>query len=176
MYLGKPLVLIVDNAWFPVDQGRFDALAPSYTLRKMWGLNVNLESTWSVLQRCLPGFLESSATQPCHQSVSQRNGQPEQLSVGLAYQETYISDKRTAVPKFSGKTFLRQFATLFDYPGLPIVTIAGWNEWIAQRFCLDAGGNPPDDPSQCVTDQFPDGSRIFVDEYAHEYNRDVEPS
>ena len=175
MYLGKPLLLVVD----PPSESRLNILSQSYTVKKMWGL-AQSGNSWSFLSPCRQGFRESLGNNQCGQRISSHNGQPESVSVATAYQETYISDKRTAIPKFNGKTFVKQFQTVFDNQNVAIVTITGWNEWIAQRACFGADGVPVPEPvtndPRCVTSTFPDNSRIFTDAYDIEYNRDIEPA
>ena len=169
-YQGKPLILT--NV---ADESRVNVLSPRYTIRTMWGLE-DTGNRWSFLSKCAPGFKQSQGNQPCNQRVATVNGQPEQISVAAAYQETGMSDKRTAVPKFNGKTFARQFQTVFDSPSVPVVIITGWNEWVVQRGCYDANDIPTADNSKCVVDSFPDGSKIFTDEYDIEYSKDIEPA
>lgn len=175
-YEGKPLALVVENDTTPVDPAKFTALSAAYTLRKMWAFYPqNPADRWSFMQACGPGFRASQGTETCRQNYAERNGRIEEIPIVGAYQNTYISDKATATPRFHGRTFVKQFETLSSHPGAPIALIYGWNEWIAQRFCLNAAGAATSDSTQCVADQFPDHSRIFVDEYAGEYNKDIEP-
>ena len=175
-YEGKPLALVVENDTTAVDPAKFAALSAAYTLRKMWAFYPqNPTDHWSFMQACGPGFRASQGTEACHQNYAERNGGIEEIPIIGAYQDTYISDKTTAAPRFHGRTFAKQFETLTSHPGAPIALIYGWNEWIAQRFCLNAAGAATSDSTQCLTDQFPDHSRVFVDEYAGEYNKDIEP-
>lgn len=154
--------------------GALSRFNKKFTVRLAWGIE-DPGSNWSFLQPCAPGFLQSQGQQRCGQKFTVVDGVPEQIAIGTAYHQTMISDKRTAVPKFGGRTFVRQFETLYEHPEIPIALITGWNEWIAQRFCLDASGGFTGKPSQCVSETFPDGTRIFVDQYNLEYNRDIEP-
>jgi hypothetical protein len=175
-YQGKPFALVVNNDTFPMDQAKFRQLSASYTLRKMWGLFPQTPTdSWTFMQPCAPGFKESQGTQPCNQDYAVLNGAIEEIPIAGAYQDTLISLKATATPRFHGKTFAKQFETLSNNPDTPIALIYSWNEWIAQRFCFDAAGQLAGDSRQCSTDQFSDGSKIFVDEYAEEYSKDIEP-
>jgi hypothetical protein len=172
-YGGKPLVLLVDNRSRPVADDRERKLSDSYTVRRMWAF-VKDGSKWSFLQPCSRDFKSSEGRAPCRQAVALRDGKPEQVSVSAAYQETYMSRRDTAVPKFGGRTFAKQFETLSETKA-PIAIITGWNEWIAQRFCFKDGkaasvGCTPDN------DHFPDGSKVFVDAYDRDFNRDIEPA
>ena len=147
------------------------------------------------MQPCAAGFRESGGTAECRQRVSRFEGKPEQVSVTLAYQASYthpISDKSTSVPKFGGRTMMQQFATALKYPDAPIVTVTGFNEWIAMRACLKknpklvTGWEAVFDEKACraeppvwskeYTDHWPDGTRVFGDQYDMERNRDVEPA
>jgi hypothetical protein len=173
----KPLALVVDNSAYPIDAGKYANYSQAYTLRRMWGL-AQPASIWSFMEECAPGFLASRGTKPCKQRITVIDGVPEQVPVTTAYQETYMSDKATAVQKLHGRTFVQQFATAFQNPEVPIVTITGWNEWIAQRFCLASTKPPRITSANCTdpNDHWPDGSKIFVDQYGEEYNSDIEPS
>ncbi len=178
IYRGKPLVLVVDNLGFPPDEERIELLTERYTVRKMWGLLLQTTdpSTWSGLEPCQEGFKESQGTIDCNQRVAYYNGQVEQVGIATAYQRDYISNIVTAVPKFYGRTFVKQFETLFDYSEVPIATVGTWNEWMAQRFCFDEFGQFTANPENCFLEQFPNGARIFVDQYDIEYNKDIEPA
>ena len=55
----------------------------------------------------------------------------------IAYQngrEGRMSDTDTSTSKNNGDTFRKQFETVFENPDVPIVTVTGWNEWIAIGF------------------------------------------
>ncbi|KAI1324102.1 hypothetical protein F5Y16DRAFT_315869 [Xylariaceae sp. FL0255] len=136
-FQGKNLMLTTDT--LP------DELTADFTLRKMWGLQSSLaESEWSFLQ-------------DAPQNIAMTNGVNEQISVCVAKQQSYISDKATATSRQEGATFAAQWAEAFNvHPQVVILT--WWNEWMAQRQADDANGNPQ-----------------FVDEYDGEYSRDIEP-
>lgn len=171
---GKPLALIADNHLFRTDSAKAGRLAQHLTLRPMWGLLRGSEARWSFMEPCESGFLASGGEQPCNQPAFGRNGVAEQIPIAAAYQDTFISRKTTAVPKFHGRTLVRQFETLAThYPGIPIVTIAGWNEWMAQRYCL-RGGEAAHTGCTAANDHWPDGTKVFVDQYDAEYSRDIE--
>ena len=109
---------------------------------------------------------EPLSGEPCNQRIATHDGAPEQVSITMAYQLTYMSVPDYAVPKHGGLTFRRQFQTLFDHPEAPIATITGWNEWIAQR-------TPCGQHQTCPCATYPDG--CFLDQYDIEYSRDIEP-
>lgn len=160
-YLGKPLVLITENAQYPVNAAREAALATQYTVRRMWGLLPDGGSTWSFLQAC-----RSSPTgaEPCDQRAAVAGGALEQIPIAAAYQATFMN-VATATPKHRGRTFRKQFERAFTWPETPIITITGWNEWIAQRQMC---GHPA-----CPCATYPDG--CFLDQWDVEYSRDLEP-
>ena len=69
------------------------------------------------------------------------DGVAEEISVCIAKQATYMSDKATATPRNQGQTFADQWAKAFDvHP--KVVMLTWWNEWMAQRQVNDANGNP----------------------------------
>jgi hypothetical protein len=175
-YQGKPLALVVENDTLSVDAAKYTQLSATYTLRRMWAFFPrNFTDRWSFMQACGDGFKASQGNEPCRQKYAVRDGRVEEIPIIGAYQDTYMSDKATAIPRFHGRTFIQQFATLSEHPAAPIALIYGWNEWIAQRFCFNSAGEHADNSKQCATDQFADHSRVFVDEYAGEYSKDIEP-
>lgn len=110
-----------------------------FTVRHMWGLTN--EKCWR--------FLNVS-----NKGTAYENNGPEQISVAVATQETYIS-LPTAHGRNGGKFFYEQWTEAFKiHP--KVVTITWWNEWAAQRFIID-------------------GETCFVDNYNQEYSRDIEP-
>lgn len=184
IYQGKPLLLVTENHIFASSQAHIDRLALTNTVRKMWAFNGS-GPMWSFLEMCAnsPTFKQTSGNFPCQVNPYLQNGVPEQIPVSFAYQVPWMSDSMSAVPKFDGRTFVRQFDNVFQHRNIPIVLIAEWNEWLAIRFCQDAQGIATTNPALCVApagssanDQFPDGNKMFVDEYVEPYSRDIEPS
>lgn len=163
-YLGKPLVMITENEQYVVNASREAAMAARYTTRRMWGALPDGGTRWSFMQRC-DGSPTSSAA--CGQRLSPGpSGGIEQIPVSVAYQQNFMNNTRTATPKHRGITFRKQFQAAFDHPETPIVTITGWNEWIAQRQRCDS--HPT-----CPCSEFPDG--CFLDQWDVEFSRDIEP-
>jgi Cys-rich repeat protein len=160
-YLGKPLVLITANAQYPVDAAREAELAASYTVRRMWGMFASNGADWSFLQPCKAS---PTSSDPCDQRVASSGDGIEQISISVAYQQTFMN-VATATPKHRGLTLRKQFQRAFDWPETPIITITGWNEWIAQR--------QPCGHEACPCSAYPDG--CFIDQWDVEYNRDIEP-
>ncbi|MCC6216506.1 MAG: hypothetical protein IT376_16710 [Polyangiaceae bacterium] len=165
-YQGKPLLLITENGTYPVSEARLAALSASYTLRKMWAFEPEGTDKWSYLEKCDSSPLES---RPCDQRLALRAGAPEQLPIAVAYGADYMSHTSTATPKHYGRTFRKQFETLFDHPETPIATITGWNEWVVGRWKC---GSPLCDCSNAFDQTY----GCFLDQYTAEYNRDLEPA
>jgi hypothetical protein len=175
VYDGQPLALITQNNRFKTDESKALQLTRTHTVRRMWGLVSGEQQNWSFLSICQQGFLASKARIPCRQQRAMRDGRVEQVSVAAGYQETYMSNKVTAVPKFGGRTFVRQFETVID--ALPsIALISSWNDWMSQRFCLNGRNEATHVGSNGDNDHWPDDNKVFVDSYDAEYNRDIEPS
>jgi hypothetical protein len=175
-YQAKPLLLAAGQSVNP-DSTQFKDLQTRYTIRAMWGLlnpEQLLAGEWSFMQPCRTSFKANGGNEECAQGVTYRNGIIEQIAVTAAYQQTYMSDTTSAVPKFGGKTLLRQLETAYRHPEAPFVTITGWNEWTAQRFCLRLEADLCD-PSRGNDENLPNGNKRFVDQYDVEYNRDLEP-
>jgi hypothetical protein len=160
---GAPLILVTENDFFTTSEAKVAALEERFTVRRMWAHENEDGPMWSFMEGCHTGL---DSLDPCEQRVATHDGAIEQLAISTAYQLTYMSVPEYAVPKHGGRTFRRQFQTLFDNPETPIATITGWNEWIAQR--TPCGQHPT-----CPCASFPDG--CFLDQYDIEYSRDIEP-
>ncbi len=165
VYQGKPLVLVTENASYPVDEARLASLSATYTVRKMWAFEPKGTAKWSYIEKCASSPLEG---EPCFQRAATLAGKPEQLPITLAYGADYMSHTSSATPKHHGKTFRKQFQTLLDNPEMPIATITGWNEWVVQRLKCD-------EHPLCVCSNPQDVNGCFLDQYGFEYNRDIEP-
>lgn len=158
---GKPLLLVTVNTVHVPNRQRLEQLSARYTIREMWVFREDGPS-WSFMQGCQE---DPRRPEPCAQRVARRAGRVEQISIAVAYQETFMSVE-SATPKHGGLTFRRQFERLFDHPETPIATITGWNEWVAQR---QRCGH-----EACPCDRYPDG--CFIDTWDGERNRDIEPA
>lgn len=165
-YLGRPLILVTENAQWPVDEATVASLAADYTIRRMWAYEADGTARWSYLENCESSPLDP---EPCFQRMASSGGGAEQLPISMAYQADYMSHRATATPKHHGRTFRRQFETLFDNPEVPIATITGWNEWLVGRYRCDVA-------PLCVCSNPEDVNGCFLDQYDIEYNRDIEPA
>ncbi|MBQ9781227.1 MAG: hypothetical protein IJW00_09845 [Clostridia bacterium] len=136
---GKPLMLTTHKT--PADFPYPDL----FTVRSMWGLGVKYDQgQWSFL-----------SINNKDKVTNGPDGKPEQVSVAVASQETYMS-MPTAHGREGGMFWYAQWCTAFEYHP-KIVTLTWWNEWTAQR--LDIGG----------------GQYVFTDNYNEFYSRDIEP-
>ncbi len=97
-FLGKPLVLVTENAQYKSSPTRLAALSKSYTVRKMWAY-LGTDAMWSFLQNCQD---PPTSTKPCKQRWSVQSGKMEQISITTAYQATYMN-LSTATPKHRGR-------------------------------------------------------------------------
>ena len=166
VYEGKPLILVTENDSYPVDVARWNELSANYTLRKMWANAPSDATKWSYMERCQESPLNAAA---CDQRMAFKNSAIEQLPIATAYQADYMSHPASATPKHQGKTFRKQFETLFDNPTARIATITGWNEWNVGRLQCDHA-------PLCVCSHPEDVNGCFLDQYNIEYNRDLEPA
>ena len=166
VYEGKPLILVTENDSYPVDVGRWNELSANYTLRKMWANAPSDTTKWSYMERCQESPLNAAA---CRQRLAYKAGAIEQLPIATAYQADYMSHPASATPKHQGKTFRKQFETLLNNPETPIATITGWNEWVVGRW---ACGSLACD----CNNAFDKAYGCFLDQFTHEYNRDIEPA
>ncbi len=136
----KPFMLTTHKQ--PADFPYADLL----TVRSMWGLRGAggyAPGQWSFLN------IDNSV----HVAMDQ-NGKPEQVSVAVASQETYMS-MPTAHGREGGLFWFKQWYHAFDVRP-KIVTLTWWNEWTAQRFDVD-------------------GKPHFTDNYNQNFSRDIEP-
>ena len=117
----------------------------------------------------LPVEVIPMATRRVIAQFAAKGGVTEQFPISLAYGADYMSHKTTATPKHYGKTFRKQFETLLNNPETPIATITGWNEWVVGRW---ACGSLACD----CNNAFDKAYGCFLDQFTHEYNRDIEPA
>jgi hypothetical protein len=136
---GKPFLLTTHKTpeEFP--------LKDLFTVRSMWGLGVDYTGgQWCFL-----------STNNHNKFTKGPDGKPEQVSVAVASQETYMSRLNTAKSRNGGMFWYAQWLTAFEFRP-KIVTLTWWNEWTAQRLNID-------------------GEYVFTDNYNQEYSRDIEP-
>lgn len=135
----KPFLLTTHT--YPADF----PLKDLFTVRRMWGLQrVTDVGSWNYLNVYNYGLV-----------TNDEEGKPEQISVAVAAQETYMSRTDTAHPRDNGIFWYCQWTYAFEvHP--KVVTLCWWNEWVAQR--LQMG------------DEY-----VFTDEYNMNYSRDIEP-
>ncbi len=117
-----------------------------YTVRAMWGLGTVKydKGQWSFLSIDSYGKFSPGP-----------DGKPEQVSVAVASQETYMS-LPTAHGREGGVFWYKQWYNAFEIRP-KIVTLTWWNEWVAQRL------------------EIAPGVYRFTDNYNQAYSRDIEP-
>jgi hypothetical protein len=125
-----------------------------FTWRKCWAWSAGQDSwTWMDFYPQAYGWHTS--------------GVPEELSVSVAQQESYMSyptahgrsyhgGSEPSAKDYSGRNFAEQWNRALQVDPA-FIFITGWNEWVAQRFVDDSGNTR------------------FVDEYTEEFSRDIEP-
>ncbi len=138
---GKPFLLTTQIA--PDDF----PLPELFTVRHMWGLGgVRYDQgQWSFL-----------STNSYGKFTPGPDGKPEQVSVAVAAQESYMSQP-SAHGRQGGVFWFKQWYNAFEVRP-KIVTLTWWNEWTAQRFEISGLDGPQ-----------------FVDNYNQNYSRDIEP-
>ncbi|MDD3083630.1 MAG: hypothetical protein PHP82_01270 [Candidatus ainarchaeum sp.] len=181
---GKKLILAVDYeydsiSWTKADDLRISAIesamfGDSFIVRKMWAWNP-IQPKWSFFEHCSDWrqFKNSGGTTTCSQRLTINGGLIEQIPVTFAYQNLCMNWDAISTPKFYGRTFRKQFETVFNNPSAIIVTIASWNEWIVQRYYSSQPA-----PYGRGLSENSEGfkSDCFMDAYSSEYSKDAEPA
>jgi hypothetical protein len=160
----KPLVLCPDDANIPAAQKSF------FTLRHTWfdsrgawfGNGIN-KWTWGDYY---PQGLGKSATNS-NEQISVLPATHPTSNIGRSYNGQ--SQPANPTPESTGAGTYFKLQTQRALEANPkIVFITGWNEWIAMRFTDGAAGSFLGKPIKV-------GDTYFVDDYNHEYSRDIEP-
>ena len=123
-----------------------------FTTRCMGGL---MDRT-SCTRKGIWNFLHFNNAKYCTENA---DGEPEQIGVCVASQETYMSAD-TAHGRLGGLLWNAQWKSAFKFRP-KFVTLTWWNEWTAQRLYISGGPY--------------DGQYHFTDAYSPEYSRDIEP-
>lgn len=179
---GKQLIFVTgweENPWVKPDLDRIQReFSPKYMVRRLWGYGRwnQPPDVWAFIPECedTAAFKRSQGIMACNQNPDYKGNEIEHLGITTAYHKPFMS--RTdldSIPKFYGRTFMRQMETLYKRPTTPIVTIADFNGWNVGRFCeSDVPGGLSGNPAECR----PGGDdKIFFDYYNDEYSRDIEP-
>jgi len=161
---GKPLVLCPDDVAIPAIQKSF------FTLRYAWfdsrgswfgdGLN---KWTWGDYY---PQNTGKSAGYPKEQ-ISVLPATHPTSNIGRSHNGQTQPLNPTAESSGAGTYFKLQAQRALEADP-KIVFLTGWNEWIAMRFTNGAA-------SSFVGKPIGSGDTYFVDQYNHEYSRDLEP-
>jgi len=170
---GKPFFLVVGSPAMAPDQAKLSALSQTYSYRKMWHHAVPgvTADTWSFSSFCSNrDFKSHQGNAACDQPITQNNG-PEHVSISPAINGFWFSEPAQATPRYGGRTFARQFDTVFDNPTIDYATISDWNSWVAIGFCKTANGGLSGNRAECVS-----SDHEFVDTYTDELSRDMEPT
>ncbi len=164
-WLGKPLLLT------PLD-GLNPAITNFFTLRHSWAWTKGHK--WFGDGRDKWPWLDNHPQNPGWHSDPQK---PEQISVTVAQHPVSnigrsFHNGRQPPPEQRatdrGLCFAEQFQRALEVDP-EFVFITGWNEWIAQRFISEKGGQT------FLGKPTPPGGTFFVDQYNREFSRDIEP-
>ena len=123
-----------------------------FTTRCMGGLQDRTACT----RKGIWNFLHFNNAKYCTENAA---GEPEQIGVCVASQETYMSAD-TAHGRIGGLLWHAQWNSAFKFRP-KFVTLTWWNEWTAQRLYIQGGAY--------------DGQYHFTDAYSPECSRDIEP-
>ncbi|MBQ3507099.1 MAG: hypothetical protein IJA91_01000, partial [Clostridia bacterium] len=114
-------------------------------------------SMWNYLSKSRPeGQWSYMARSNYKQYAVGPDGRPEQMNIATAAFRHYMTWADTADGRQGGLFWHAQWNSAFETRP-KIITLTWWNEWTAQRLCLD------------------NGEYVFVDNYNQEYSRDIEP-
>lgn len=161
----KPLVLAAPQALAP-------ELLEFFTVRESWAWSAN--QPWFGDGRDKWPWIDHHPQTPgWHTEV----GQPEQVPVCVAQHPVSnigrsFRDGRQPLPgavaSERGWCFAEQWRRALAVDPA-FVFITGWNEWVAQRFVSERGGQP------FLGAPVAPGGTFFVDQYNQEFSRDIEP-
>lgn len=178
---GAPLLIAswIKERNFHTVEEKIKSLKSQFKIRKMWGMfgKNALESygndVWSFMEPCKGDFIKLSGNTHCLQY-----GTPEMTSVSSSYQETYITDKKTAAPRFGTRTLMRQLETAVSRKS-KLIIFNSWNEWVDQRLCFNSSELKIENGiarcAQGASEFGPDGTPGFINQFTREYSRDIEP-
>ena len=145
---GKPLLLLqgVDDGWKPAaGKPKPPPAVDGFTARWCWGLLGAASGTmWT--------FKEAGAAKP----YVHEKGVAEQIGMAFATQGTYMTTPAGRQCRDGGKFFKSQMANVRKHRP-EIVTLSGYNEWMAIN--LGAADGPP----------------VFTDMWGAECSHDIEP-
>lgn len=163
---GKPLVLCPP-------EGVTDRIASFFTVRHSWFSTQPGENAWFGDGRDKwPWGDKYPQTAGWHEA-----GKPECVAVMPATHPTsnigrsFDTEKNYQPPTHrsgEGAYFQSQFRQAIQIDP-EFLFFTGWNEWVAMRFVSEGGGQP------MLGRPLPAGGSFFVDQYNHEFSRDLEP-
>ena len=162
---GKPLLLVKPEALTP-------QLREFFTVRESWAWTkghkwfADGRDKWPWLDNYPqnPGWHENPQ-KPEHISVN--SAQHPVSNIGRSFHDGKEPPSGQRAPE-QGLCFAEQWRLALKV-NPEYVFITGWNEWVAQRFISDKGGQP------FLGKPLPPGGTFFVDQYNQEFSRDIEP-
>lgn len=148
---------------------------------KMWALFKEKDynnDVWGFFSPCLSNKQYTTSVvgnQKCDQYVSRKNfiSAPTEITASPSYQITAAALPFSAVGKFRGLTIQKQFEKILSNPNVQHVFVSSYNEHIGGREQIPIKSNLaycmglPNDSQK---------SQVWVDTYAYEFSRDMEPS
>lgn len=162
---GKPLVLASPQALTP-------QLRQYFTVRESWAWS-NGQEWFASGQDKWPWLDHYPQTPGWHD----RPENPEQIPVCVAQHpvsnigRSFHKGRQPAPGQTApdqGLCFAEQWRRALDV-GPAFIFLTGWNEWVAQRFISEKGGQT------FLGSPLPPGGTFFVDQYNQEFSRDIEP-
>lgn len=161
---GRPLVLCPDDAAIPNAQKSFFTTRYAwFDSRQPWfGDGVN-KWTWGDLYPQNPGKNSRGA----NEQLSVAPATHPMANIGRSFDGSSQPVNPSESASGAGTYFKLQTDRALQVDP-EIVFITGWNEWIAMRFIDGASNSFLGRPIQV-------GETYFVDQYNHEYSRDIEP-
>ena len=162
---GKPLLLAKPESLAP-------ALRDFFTIRESWAWTKGQKwfadgrDKWPWLDNYPQNFgWHESPQKPEHISVNV--AQHPVSNIGRSFHDGHEPSPGQRAPE-QGLCFAEQWRQALKMSP-EFVFLTGWNEWVAQRFTSDKGGQP------FLGKPLPPGGTFFVDQYNQEFSRDVEP-
>ncbi|MBI5387478.1 MAG: hypothetical protein HZA90_22695 [Verrucomicrobia bacterium] len=162
---GKPLILAKPDALTP-------ELRAFFTVRESWAWTkghqwfADGKDKWPWLDNHPQTFgWHESAQKPEHISVNV--AQHPVSNIGRSFHDGKQPPPGQTTTE-SGLCFDEQWRQALKVDP-EFVFLTGWNEWVAQRFISDKGGQT------FLGKPLPPGGTFFVDQYNQEFSRDVEP-
>ncbi|MDR1369934.1 MAG: hypothetical protein LBJ72_07385 [Dysgonamonadaceae bacterium] len=161
---GKPLILCPDDPGLPDEQKAFFIRRHSwFDSRQSWFGDGSNKWTWGDYYP--QNYGKSSASSKEQMSILPATHPTS--NIGRSHDGQSQPPNVTSEQSAEGVYFKLQMKRALE-ANPQIVFITGWNEWVAMRFTDGAAGSFLGKP-------IVSGDSYFVDQYNHEYSRDIEP-